>query len=93
MESRYAFQNERIVSQAPFFSEFLLLVLGSVIPIIGSLGYVYEPLFCQVVVVSYKLFPLGIYRGLSIWIFYLFAYVLGSKLPIFPYNRGWSSTQ
>ena len=21
------------------------------------------------------------------------AYVLGSKLPIFPYNRGWSSTQ
>ena len=23
----------------------------------------------------------------------IFTYVLGSKLPIFPYNRGWSSTQ
>ena len=23
----------------------------------------------------------------------LLSYVLGSKLPLFPYNRGWSSTQ
>ena len=24
---------------------------------------------------------------------YIYTYVLGSKLLIFPYNRGWSSTQ
>ena len=48
----------------------------------------------------------GAWGNLAITVFFVFffvgvvfqplivkAYVLGSKLPIFPYNRGWSSTQ